>query len=421
MMIGDEAATNQAMVENLRRSGALRSPECVAAFKAVDRGHFWVEGSGPLAYTDMPLRHGRLHQSAPHIYARALEALLPLTPGLSFLNVGSGTGYFSSLVGELLGEASINDGIDIWPETLAHAAERCRQLGKRRIEFTLGNVYELDLNLGMRYDRIYLGACASTRAKYLYGLLEVGGILVGPFQVGHGQQLCRVVRESETQFKVEHLSSVHFAVLIEPAAPFEQKGFVDVDADSLPLVGLPGVPFTFALRQQPWSLERSWAYPEPFRRVASAALRGGRADLRAACLPPELWERHVLPWCPRWWFDPPPPPPLRPGSVLARAGSAVRKAVCFGAWKAGVGGGSPAARREDRESEEGAGLVLLLLPENQVAAPRRSHMRGEHRFWRRIWPLRWCSSGCFQQAFQKTIRHCAAFRSFVARCISNFT
>ena len=39
--------------------------------QAVDRGHFWPATAGDLAYADMPLRHGRLHLSAPHIYGKA--------------------------------------------------------------------------------------------------------------------------------------------------------------------------------------------------------------------------------------------------------------------------------------------------------------------------------------------------------------
>merc|ERR1719446_1285495 len=210
------------MVQELERAGALRTPECIAAFKAIDRQHFWVESR--LAYADMPLRHGRLHQSAPHIYARALESMMPLKPGMSFLNVGSGTGYLSSIVSELCGPDAVSDGIDIWPENVAHARECCRQLGKDHITFTEGNVYQLDVEQGMRYDRIYLGACANAKSKYLYRLLEVGGILVGPFQAGHMQQLRRVVRRTETRFSVEVLELVRFASLIEPVPETMTEG-----------------------------------------------------------------------------------------------------------------------------------------------------------------------------------------------------
>ena len=43
-----------------------------------------------------------MHLSAPCIYTKAMESLC-LESGLSFLNIGSGTGYFSTMAGFLLG------------------------------------------------------------------------------------------------------------------------------------------------------------------------------------------------------------------------------------------------------------------------------------------------------------------------------
>lgn len=366
-----EAASNAAMVEELQQSQTLQSPECVKAFLAVDRGFFWVEGGGPTAYADTPLRHGRFHQSAPHIYARALEALMPLRPGMSFLNIGSGTGYFSTLVSELLGERSINDGIDIWPETLAHAEDRCRRLGKSGMNFVQGNVYQLDVNVSMRYDRIYIGACANQRATYLYELLELGGILVAPFQAGPVQHLRKVVRESDTRFRVETLNSVHFATLVEPAAtppaaPSEEllEGSAGELGSRAPVLGLPGVAFSFALRQQPWTPERCWAYPAAFRSVVATVVRGRARDPHLLCLPPEVWVRHVLPWCSKLWFElgPTVPPaaatsaPLRALSALASAGETVKRALCARARQAS-GAATPPRSIASSEST-GAGLEL---------------------------------------------------------------
>jgi len=210
--------SNHDMVDELVRSGALKKEECISALKSVDRRHFWPAEAARFAYADTPLRSGRLHLSAPHIYAKALESLLPLSPGMSFLNVGSGTGYFNSVVSELIGPLATNHGVEIWPETVAHARQRCGALNKGSIEFTVGNIYQLDVHFTTRYDRIYLGACANSKSKYLYRLLEVDGVLIGPFQMGHAQQLRKVTRISETQFHVEVLGAVQFACLVEPDA-----------------------------------------------------------------------------------------------------------------------------------------------------------------------------------------------------------
>lgn len=447
------------MVEGLQRSGALRIPECIRAFKAIDRGQFWIEGSGPLAYADVPLRHDRLHQSAPHIYARALEALMPLHPGLSFLNVGCGTGYFSSLVGELIGESSVNDGVDIWPESLRHAEERCRKIGKNSIEFTLGNIYELDLNAGARYNRVYLGACASSRATYLQELLEVGGILVGPFQGDHGQQLRRIVRESETQFRVETLNSVHFASLIEPASTVasplqEPEDAVDIRTATggRHVVGLPGVPFKFALRQPAWTLERNWVYPANFRRVAHTVINGSPANLSKVCLPVELWIEHILPWCPRWWFQQPsiPPAPRMAFSPMAIVGQVVRRAWIFSAGKAGLrqlpgpisrhGGSAPTGSRATRvltrstadhaDLNDGSRLLVVLLEGQQGTEEQDDESSlaptGGRLPCMRLWhslsrASPWCSAPQgLRRIIGKAVRHCITWFGQVTRRAAHF-
>ena len=64
-----------------------------------------------MAHSDQPLKEGNVHISAPHIYASAIEAL-DLTPNssISFLNVGSGTGYISCIAAAILGPNSLNYG-----------------------------------------------------------------------------------------------------------------------------------------------------------------------------------------------------------------------------------------------------------------------------------------------------------------------
>ena len=66
------------------------------------------------AYKDRPYKHSFLHISAPHIYATILSAL-DLTSnlnGVSFLNIGAGSGYLNCLVAHILGLSThaINHG-----------------------------------------------------------------------------------------------------------------------------------------------------------------------------------------------------------------------------------------------------------------------------------------------------------------------
>jgi protein-L-isoaspartate O-methyltransferase len=73
----------------------------------VDRGRFFPPSERALAYNDAAWKSdtgspGRLHLSAPCIYANALEHL-DLQAGQAFLNVGSGTGYLNTMAGFLLG------------------------------------------------------------------------------------------------------------------------------------------------------------------------------------------------------------------------------------------------------------------------------------------------------------------------------
>jgi len=64
-----------------------------------------------MAHSDQPLKEGNVHISAPHIYGSAIEALdLVPNSSMSFLNIGSGTGYICCIAAEILGPNSLNYG-----------------------------------------------------------------------------------------------------------------------------------------------------------------------------------------------------------------------------------------------------------------------------------------------------------------------
>lgn len=93
---------NDDLIDNLVEADCIKTATVESAFRAVDRASYYVKAYRDTAYKDVAWKHGNLHLSAPCIYSEVMEAL-KLEPGLSFLNLGSGTGYLSTMVGLILG------------------------------------------------------------------------------------------------------------------------------------------------------------------------------------------------------------------------------------------------------------------------------------------------------------------------------
>ena len=93
---------NDDLIDNLKEAQYIRTERVERAFRAIDRGDYYLDDYRDNAYKDLAWKHGNIHLSAPCIYSEVMEALR-LQPGLSFLNLGSGTGYLSTMVGLIVG------------------------------------------------------------------------------------------------------------------------------------------------------------------------------------------------------------------------------------------------------------------------------------------------------------------------------
>ncbi|CAM9148182.1 unnamed protein product [Chrysoparadoxa australica] len=273
------------------------------------------------AYVDCPLKQGHLHLSAPHMYVSALNALElePRNGGLppqSFLNIGSGTGYFSALASQLCGPKSTQHGIEIYEDVISHAkavwdqlrAESLAQEGQEdeaklelpEVTFYHGNVFALEHSeCTERYERIYVGAaCPRSALPRLVQLLEVGGLMVGPF----GDDFLQVKRigESKEEMEIKFITRVRFS----------------------PLLSAPLVPFR--LQQIQWTTKHHPKFPDHFRRtVFEILLCAHRLESPASHLPKGIWH-HIFGFTSRLWFTPPPSRLQRLGRKL-QAALAARK------------------------------------------------------------------------------------------------
>lgn len=97
---------NDELVDNLMESGYIKTKKVEQVFRAVDRADYVLSSHRSSAYKDLAWKHGNIHLSAPCVYSEVMEGL-SLEPGLSFLNLGSGTGYLSTMAGLLLSKKDI--------------------------------------------------------------------------------------------------------------------------------------------------------------------------------------------------------------------------------------------------------------------------------------------------------------------------
>lgn len=98
--------SNDELVDNLMKYGYIRTRKVEQVFRAVDRADYVLPSHRERAYNDFAWKHGNIHLSAPCIYSEVMESL-SLEPGLSFLNLGSGTGYLSTMAGLILSKTVV--------------------------------------------------------------------------------------------------------------------------------------------------------------------------------------------------------------------------------------------------------------------------------------------------------------------------
>lgn len=212
---------NDDLIDNLKEAQYIRTERVEQAFRAIDRGDYYLEGYRDNAYKDLAWKHGNIHLSAPCIYSEVMEAL-KLQPGLSFLNLGSGTGYLSTMVGLILGPFGVNHGVELHSDVVDYAKEKLEKFikfsdGFDKFEFceplfVVGNCLEISSD-SHQYDRIYCGAgVQKDHENYMKIMLNIGGILVMPIE----DQLTQITRTGQNTWESKNILAVSFAPLVQP-------------------------------------------------------------------------------------------------------------------------------------------------------------------------------------------------------------
>ncbi len=258
----DYAALRRVMVEDHIAARGVRSKLVLDAMDAVPRERFLPEHLREFAYEDTPLPIGEGQTiSQPYIVAFMIEALA-LQGGERVLEIGAGSGYAAAILSRIATEVYTVERIG---ELAARASEKLSDLGYENV-----HVLHADGTRGWPehapYDAIIVAAGGPQIPKTLTGQLKVGGRLVIPVGTDpRGQELMRVTRVSEDDYKTEDIADVRF----------------------VPLVGVEGwAPDAETRREKP--AERSPARPDDHLADAVAGAGEGFSSIEDADLAPLL-------------------------------------------------------------------------------------------------------------------------------------
>ena len=209
------------MVEEAIFARGVRSELVLSAMRKVPREAFLPHELREFAYEDSPLPiEAEQTISQPYIVAFMTEALA-LQGGEKILEIGAGSGYAAAVLAEIAGEVYTVERIGQLAEK---AASTLADLGYHNVHVLHG-----DGTKGWPehapYDGIIVAAGGPKIPESLKHQLKIGGRLVIP--VGRDpklQELVRVTRISENEYRSEDLADVRFVPLVgqEGWAPAER-------------------------------------------------------------------------------------------------------------------------------------------------------------------------------------------------------
>jgi protein-L-isoaspartate(D-aspartate) O-methyltransferase len=201
------------MVERLVSYGYLRSERVILAMLRVPRHEFVPEDKEEYAYSDEPLLIGEGQTiSAPHMIAIMCEAL-EIERDHRVLEIGTGSGYHACVVSLIADKGEVYS-----VERHAKLAEEAKRNIARagccgRITIVVGDGTK-GYEEKAPYDRIYVTAGAPRVPPPLLMQLKIGGKLLIPVGSKLGQELMRITRVSEDEYREENLGGCVFVPLV---------------------------------------------------------------------------------------------------------------------------------------------------------------------------------------------------------------
>lgn len=199
--------TRERLIQRLSEQG-ISNHAVLEVMRDTPRHLFLDEAMAHRAYEDVALPIGYQQTlSQPYIVARMTELLLAAGPRRRVLEIGTGSGYQTAILAQLVDEVFSVERIKALQ---LKARQRMRQLKLRNVQMN-----HADGALGWPergpFDGILAAAAPERIPEQLLQQLDVGGRLVIP--VGNEEQHLQVVSRTREGFQTDIVESVFFVPL----------------------------------------------------------------------------------------------------------------------------------------------------------------------------------------------------------------
>ncbi len=207
-MTTDYAQERDKMVDIQLRARDIQDERILQVMRKVPRHEFVPPDTRRLAYNDEPLPIGEGQTiSQPYIVAYMSQAL-NLQPDHRILEIGTGSGYQTAVLAELVREVF---SIEVLSGLAESARSRLEDLGYRNIRF-----YSGDGALGWPefapYDGIMVTAAPSEIPQALQTQLKIGAHMILP--VGTAYQDLVLITRGQKKYTQKKLIPVRFVPLV---------------------------------------------------------------------------------------------------------------------------------------------------------------------------------------------------------------